>query len=36
MSAHSVPLFEKNGLGEILLAPSPLALLCPFFKGSDE
>ena len=30
---YSVPLFEKEGLGEILLDKSPSA---PFFKGSCE
>jgi len=33
MSNHSVSLFEKEELGEILLDKSPQS---PFFKGGDE
>jgi len=36
---HSVPLFEKEGLGEILLDKSPSAPSLyspPFFKGGSE
>ncbi len=35
---YSVPLFNKEGLGEILLDKSPaaLALPSPFFKGGGE
>jgi len=38
-SSYSVPLFNKEGLGEILLDKSPSApSLCspPFFKGGGE
>ncbi len=35
---YSVPLFEKEGLGEILLDNplGPLAMLSPFFKGGEH